>query len=145
MIVHAVPALPCGPPTAVDRSAPLGRAVPLANTLWLSVYPFAAGYPTKTIVTAQRSFSGLIMLRGWSCDDGRRLGFWYRDRLPFAQVPVSALALRTRGSVATTFGPWGKQTMRGGYFMFWRTGRWKIVAYRNGRRIGSVIVRSAPD
>ena len=145
MIGQAVPALPCGPPTAVDRSAPLGRAVPLANTLWLSIYPFTAGYPTKTIVTAQRSFSGRIVLRGWSCDDGRRLRFWYRDRLPFDQVPVSALALRTTGGLAAAFGPRSKRTMRGGYFMFWRTGRWKIVAYRNGRRIGTVIVRSAPD
>ena len=37
MIGHAVPALPCGPPTAVDRSAPLGRAEH-ALALGLSVH-----------------------------------------------------------------------------------------------------------
>jgi hypothetical protein len=35
--------------------------------------------------------------------------------------------------------------MRGGYFMFWRSDLWKIVAYQGGRRIGTAIVRSSPD
>jgi hypothetical protein len=135
----------CGRATPIDRSAPLGRAVPLARTLWLAVYPFSAGYPTKTIVMAQHSFSGRIVLLGRSCDDGRRLRFWYRDHLPFAQVPVSPGALRRTGSFTAAFGPWPKQTMRGGYFMFWRSGLWRIVGYRNGRPIGTAIVRSAPD
>ena len=135
----------CGRATPVDQSAPVGRAVPLANMLWLAVYPFDAGYPTKTILTAQRSLPGRIVLRGWSCDEGHRLRFWYRDRLPFERVPVSPTALRNRGSITTAVGQWPKQAMHGGYFMFWRSGLWKIVAYRDGRAIGKAIVVSAPD
>jgi hypothetical protein len=39
----------CGGATPIDASAPLGRATPLGEILWVSVYPFQAGYPTKTI------------------------------------------------------------------------------------------------
>jgi hypothetical protein len=134
----------CGAPTKIDRAAPLGRAASLDDTLWLAVYPFSSGYPTKMIVMAQHRLPARIALRGWSCADGGPLRFWYRDRLPFGNVPVSSAALRRKGGLTAGFGPWPTHAMRGGYVMFWRSGLWKIVAYRGGRSIGTAIVRAAP-
>jgi len=30
--------------------------------------------------------------------------------------------------------------MRGGYLMFWTTGLWKVVAYQDGRQVGTAIL-----
>jgi hypothetical protein len=130
-------------PTPIDRSAPLGHATPLGNVLWLGVYPFQPGYPTKTIVMAQRSLKRPIVLRGWSCADGSPLRFWYREGLPFGgHVPVTDAELRRTGNLRAAFGPWPKRAMTGGYLMFWRTGLWKIVAYERQRVVGTAVVEA---
>jgi hypothetical protein len=135
----------CGSVTPVDPSAPLGRAVPVGHVFWLAVYPFTVGRPTKTIVMAQRRIPRPVVIRGWSCASGGSLRFWYRDGLPFVRLPTTVAKLRQTGSLRATFGPWRAGAMRGGYFMFWSSGLWKIVAYKDGRKIGTSIVRAAPD
>jgi hypothetical protein len=135
--------LACGPRTPVDTAAPIGRAVPLAGKLWLGLYPYQSGYPTKVVVMAQRKIRVAVVLRGWNCATGKPLRFWYRERNPGA--PLSTDALRRRGQLQVTFGPWEARAMRGGYFMFWRAGPWKIVAYQRGRPVGTAILRPGPD
>jgi hypothetical protein len=135
----------CGPAAPFDHSAPLGRAVAVRDVLWLGIYPFDSGYPTKTNVMAQRSIRGRIVLRGWNCATGSKLRFWYREGPPFEHLPVTSAALRHTGSLGATFGPWPAKAMRGGYLMFWRAGLWKIVAYQDSRWIGTAIVRAARD
>jgi hypothetical protein len=122
----------------------LGRATPLGNVLWLGVYPFRSGYPTKTVVKAQRAIKKAIVVRGWSCADGSSLRFWYREGLPFRDPPATEAELRRTGSLRATFGPWPKGATRGGYLMFWRTGLWKVVAYDNGRVVGRAVVEAKP-
>jgi hypothetical protein len=134
----------CASATPIDPSAPLGRAVPLGDVLWLAVYPYAPGHPTKAIVWARRPLAARVVLRGWDCATGRRLRFWYREGQPFQRLPASAAAMRRRGSLSATFGPWPAQAMTGGYLMFWRAGLWKIVAYEGGAPVGTVTVRAAP-
>jgi hypothetical protein len=137
-------AMNCGPATASDASAPIGRAAPVGDVLWLGIYPFTSGYPTKVIVEAQRSI-GRVSIRGWNCATAAPLRFWYRESgPPFQEVPVRAAVLRKTGDLQPTFGPWSAQAARGGYFMFWRGGRWKIVCYRRGRRIASAVVVASP-
>jgi hypothetical protein len=135
----------CGSATPVDPSAPLGRAIPLAHVVWLAVYPFNPGYPTKTIVMAQRRIQRPVVIRGWNCTSGSPLRFWYRIQggLPFVRVPTTVANLRRTGSLSVTLGPWPARAMWGGYFMFWRSGLWKVVAYQDGRKIGTAIVRAA--
>jgi hypothetical protein len=134
----------CGPATPVDPTAPLARAVPLGRALWLSVYPFQSGYPTKTIVKARHPLRRRITIRGWNCALGSSLRFWYRNgSLPFGHLPVTASKLRRTGTLSVTFRP--GMSVRMGYFMFWRTGLWRIAAYRNGLKIATAIVRAAPD
>ena len=133
----------CGRATPIDHSAPLGRAIPVSNLLWLGVYPYDAGYPTKTVVMAQRRIRGRIVLRGWNCASGSKLRFWYREGLPFKHVPATSAALRRTGTLNATFGPWARKAMTGGYLMFWRTGLWRIVAYQGDRPIGAAIVQAA--
>ena len=133
----------CGHATAVDRTAPLGRAVPVRDLLWIAVYPFERGHPTKAIVMAQRAIKRRFTLRGWDCSSGDRLRFWYRNGLPFVRVPVTTAALRRTGSLSATFGPWQARAMRGGYLMFWHQGLWKIAIYEGGRKLGVAIVRAA--
>jgi len=113
------------------------------HVVWLAVYPFASGSPTKTIVMAQSRLARPVVLRGWNCASGSPLRFWYREGLPFTHLPVTPAELRRTGSLSPTFGPWPVRGMRGGYFMFWTTGLWKIVAYRDGRAIGAAVVRVA--
>ncbi len=36
-------------------------------------------------------------------------------------------------------------SVRMGYFMFWRSGLWKIAAYQNGHKVASAIVRAAAN
>jgi hypothetical protein len=132
----------CGPATRVDRSAPIGRAVPLGDVLWLGVYPYDPGYPTKVVVMARMRLEHPIAIQGWSCATGARLRFWYRESLPFANLPVRAEELRAKGSLRVTFGPWPRRASRGGYFMFWRAGSWKVVAYDGRRTIGSAVIRT---
>ena len=134
-------AISCARATPVDQSAPLGHAVPLRRVLWLAVYPYMSGSPTKTIVMAQGRLVKPVVLRGWSCSSGSPLRFWYREGLPFAQLPVTAAALRRTGSFSPKFGPWpARRAMRGGYLMFWTTGLWKVVAYQDGRQVGTAIL-----
>jgi hypothetical protein len=135
----------CGSATPVDPSAPLGRAVPLGDVFWFGIYPFKPGYPTKAIVMAQRPIDRPVVIRGWNCASGRSLRFWYRDEPPLIRVPTTIAKLRRTGTLRASFGPWPTGAMRGGYFMFWRSGPWKIVAYQAGRRIGSAIVQAASD
>ena len=132
----------CGGPTPIDRSAPIGRARPLGNVLWLGVYPFTSGYTTKVLVMAQRRI-GKISIRGWNCANGARLRFWYRDGGPPTVGPSPAATIRKTGTLRTSFGPWDAATARGGYFMFWRPGLWKIVAYRGQRRVATATVVAA--
>jgi hypothetical protein len=134
----------CRQATPVDPSAPLGRAVPLGRVVWLSVYPFRPGYPTKTIIRARHRLGAQLTIRGWSCATGSSLRFWYRNgSLPFTQLPVSSAELRRSGTLSPTF---ARGTfVRMGYFMFWRSGLWKIAAYRNGHQLASAIVRAAPS
>jgi hypothetical protein len=130
----------CGRVTPIDQSAPIGRATPIGHVLWLAVYPFAAGYPTKGIAMAQRRLSRPVVIRGWDCANGSRLRFWYRDPLPFSRVPVSAARLRHTGTLSASFGPWQPRAMRGGYLMFWHGGAWKLTAYSGGRAVGTAVV-----
>ena len=133
----------CRAATPVDPSAPLGRAVPLGHLLWLAVYPFQSGYPTKTIVRAQHHpLTRRITIRGWRCGVGSRLRFWYRDGSPpFAHLPVTTAGLQRTGTLSLSF-PRG-EFVRTGYFMFWQTGRWKIAAYRDGQKIATAIVQAS--
>lgn len=135
----------CGRATPVDPSAPIGRAVPLGHVLWLGVYPFEAGYPTKTIVMAQRRIRRSVAIRGWNCRNGAPLRFWYHEGLPFARVPVTPADVRATGSLRASFGPWPAGAMRGGYLMFWRSGLWEVAAYQGGREIETAIVRAGAD
>lgn len=133
----------CGGATPIDTSAPLGHATPLGAVLWISVYPYQPGYPTKAVVMAKRAINEPITLRAWNCTSDRPLRFWYLGGLPFRHVPVTATALRRTGTLRATFGPpFPARGMRGGYLMFWRTGVWKIAAYRSGQRIAKAVVTS---
>src|SRR5712692_7375447 len=136
-------AISCARATPVDQSAPLGHAVPVRRVLWLAVYPYTSGSPTKTIVMAQARLTRPVTLRGWNCASGSPLRFWYREGLPFSHLPVTAAQLHRTGSLSPRFGPWPARGMRGGYLMFWTTGLWKIVAYQDGRAIGTAIFRAA--
>ena len=132
----------CGSPTAIDRSAPIGRAVPLGGLVWLGVYPYADGYPTKVVVLAQRDLHRAIVVTGRRCADGKPLRFWYHKEpaLPFAHVPVSSDKLRRTGTLSARFGPRPARAMTGGYFQFWAAGRWKIVAHQDRRVVATAIV-----
>jgi hypothetical protein len=137
-------ALTCGRPTPVDRSAPIGRAIPFGRLLWLGVYPFTPGYPTKAVVMARRPLSRAVAIGGWNCASGEVLRVWYREGVPFVRMPVSVAELKQTGDRHASFGPWPSGAMRGGYLLFWRSGRWKLVAVKDGHEIASVIVRTAP-
>jgi hypothetical protein len=130
----------CGRVTPIDQSAPIGRATPLGHVLWLAVYPFAAGHPTKAIAMAQRRLRKPVVIRGWDCANGSRLRFWYRNGLPFSGVPVSSARLRRTGTFSASFGPWQPRASRGGYLMYWHGGAWKLGAYSGGRAIGTAVV-----
>jgi hypothetical protein len=121
------PGLACGTAAAVDTSAPLGHAVALGDVLWLAIYPYSQGYPTKVIVMARRRLRSAVEIRGWQCSTGRRLRFSYREN-PTIQTPVAR------------FGPWPADGMRGGYFNFWAPGKWKIVARVKGRVVASTVI-----
>jgi hypothetical protein len=133
----------CRSATPIDSTAPIGRAVPIAKTLWLGIYPFQKGYPTKAIVMAQRTFQRAVMFRAWNCANGMPLRLWYREGNP-GSVPMSINRLRNTGDIHVRFGQWPASAMRTGYFMFWRNDLWRVVAYQRGRQIGTAIVRSAP-
>jgi hypothetical protein len=133
----------CGGATPIDTSAPLGHATPFGAVLWITVYPFQPGYPTKAVVMSQRAINEPITLRAWNCTSQRPLRFWYLGGLPFRHVPVTATALRRTGTLRATFGPpFPARGTRGGYLMFWRTGVWRIAAYQGGQRIATAVVTS---
>ncbi len=110
-------AISCARATPVDQSAPLGHAVPVRCVLWLAVYPYTSGSPTKTIVMARGRLARPVTLRGWNCSSASPLRFWYREGLPFSQLPVTAAQLRRTGSLSPRFGPWPARGMRGGYLI----------------------------
>src|SRR5436305_1639670 len=115
----------CGTSAApVDRPVPyLTAALPLGDVFWLGIYPFRSGYPTKVLVVPQqRAMTQRVVVRGRQCTTGKRLRFWYRERgEPFVRLPVSAVKLRTTGTLSATFGPWvaGGTPAAGGFFDFW--------------------------
>jgi hypothetical protein len=117
----------------------------MGNLLWVGVYPYQPGYPTKTIVVAQRAIEGRVTLRGWDCASGNRLRFWYREGSPFLHLPVTAAALRRTGSLTATWtSPWRKKAMTGLYLMFWHEGLWKLTVYHRRHKLGSAIVQALP-
>ena len=138
-------AIRCGPPAArVDRPLPyLTSAIPLGDVLWLGIYPYRRGYPTKVIVAPQRAMTEPLIVRGRQCTTGKRLRFWYRDGDPFARLPVSAARLRAKGALSAVFGPWaeGGEPAAGGFFNFWAGGRWKITASIGTQTVAAIVVQ----
>jgi hypothetical protein len=135
--------LSCGGATpAVDHpTSSLTRAVPLGDVLWLGVYPYRRGYPTKVVVESHGALANTIVVRGRRCGSGRLLRFWFREGEPFRVVPTSAARLRSTGTLRIAVGPYPADgSGGGGYFNFWAGGKWKIVAYEQGRLVGVAIL-----
>lgn len=114
----------CSGPVTPVVSTPTGLASARAvgDVLWISAPYYGNGYPTGSVIGANRSTSlSRVVLRGWRCSDGRLLRFWFyfyknrppefsspeqatRQEEPFANHhgPVSSAALASTGTFTVT-------------------------------------------
>jgi len=85
-----------------------------------------------------------LSLQGWRCPDGKPLRFWYREGLPFAEVPVSRKALETTGDLIAPLEPHDRSIDYTGYMLLTSTGTWDVAVFSNGRAIGHVVIEVVP-
>ena len=108
-----------------------------------AVLPFLPGYPTKVRVYLTERPRTRLTLRGWRCRDQTPLRFWYRDRLPFASVPVSRRALETTGDLVAAFPARSVPADYTGYMLFSSAGRWNVQVRGGARVLGNVVLELA--
>jgi hypothetical protein len=81
-----------------------------------------------------------LALQGWRCPDGKPLRFWYREGLPFTEVPVSRKALETTGDLVAPLEPHNRSIDYTGYMLFTSTGTWDVAVLSGARAIGHVVI-----
>ena len=151
---HAQPRVSCGAPTPLHgshspRVGPLlfGFYTYPSNTSGRAQSVFDAGYPTKVVLRLQlqRRLNSALKLRGWNCRDGTPLRFWYRrGEFPREGLPLTAAQLRRVGALEQVL-PTARYVHFGGYMLFTEPGRCKVSVYRQGRKLGSVVVQVVPS
>ena len=102
---------------------------------------YVPGYPTKVRLRLTEELGSSLALQGWRCADEKPLRFWYREDLPFVDVPVSRKALETTGDLVASLEPHDRPIDYTGYMLFTSTGKWDIAVLSRGRAIGHVVIR----
>lgn len=141
----------CGSPSPVASYGTAGRGAALGPL----VLPFdeggrtarkvyATGFPTQVVIRGRMPRKSSLTLRGYACDSGLPLRFWYRsDTLTFPLgFPATEDELQQKGDLSVLF-PVTKK-VRGtysGYMLFWTAGDWRLVLSAGRTPVGSVVVR----
>lgn len=139
----------CGPPSPLrpESSIESEPAARVGQLLFLALgsgpraeTAYIPGYPTKELLHLTEGLESPLALQGWRCSDGRPLRFWYREGLPFAEVPVSRKALETTGDLIAPLEPHDRSIDYTGYMLFTSTGTWDVAVLSGDRVIGHVVI-----
>jgi hypothetical protein len=120
--------------------------LPSIGPIRFGVYPYAPGYPDKTLVYARYDQDETITLTGHLCGgDGRPLRFWYhREGGAPGPVPMTEQHLRTTGDLTASLSPMPKDSAHGGYFMFSTTGVWAVTVEQGNQELGVLLIDVLP-
>jgi hypothetical protein len=142
----------CGTPSRVGsfgkagRGAALGPLVVAFNDgIRRAEKRYAAGFPTRVVIRDRTARRSPLTLRGYNCDSGRPLRFWYRrEPLTFPLgFPTTNEELQRKGDLSLRF-PATKEVggTHSGYMLFWATGDWRLTLSGAERAtVASVVVR----
>jgi len=153
----------------VSSPSGLANARAVGHVLWISAPLYGNGYPTGSVIGANKS-AGLsrVVLRGWRCSDGRLLRFWFylhkttefspeeaarEEPFPNHHGPVSAAALASTGTFTVTVrlrslldGSFcgGRYThpancVMQGVLMFSSPGKWVVQAQTGSKIVGTAV------
>ena len=146
----------CGPPSRVGSFGKAGRGAEL-GPLVLAFNDAAArarkvystGFPTRVTIRGRLARRSDLILRGYNCDSGLPLRFWFRNEpLTFPLgFPATEEELQQRGDLSVKFPATNKLGgARSGYMLFWTAGDWRLVLSGPGRAtVGSVVVRTTEE
>lgn len=139
----------CGPPSLLSAEESV-ESEPAARVGELLFFAFGSGpraqtayipgYPTKVLLHLTEGLESPLSLQGWRCPNGRPLRFWYREGLPFTDVPVSRRALETTGDLIAPLEPYTRSVDYTGYMLFTSRGTWDVAVLSHGRAIGHVVI-----
>ena len=145
----------CGAPSPVGsfgqagRGAALGPLVlPFNDGAGTAARLYVPGFPTRVVMRGRLARRSDLTLRGYQCDSGLPLRFWYRSEpLTFPRgFPTTEDELRQKGDLSLRF-PVTKK-LRGtysGYMLFWAAGDWRLVLSAGGTTVASVVVRVSEE
>ena len=146
----------CGSPSRVGSFGKAGRGAALGPLVVAfndgtrrAEKLFVAGFPTRVVIRGRMARRSDLTLRGYDCDSGRPLRFWYRNEpLTFPLgFPTTEAELQHKGDLTLRF-PATKQVggTHSGYMLFWAPGDWRLVLSAAGRgTVGSVVVRVSEE
>jgi hypothetical protein len=145
----------CGSPSRVGsfgkagRGAELGPLVlPFNDGAGRAKKVYVTGFPTRVVIRGRTARRSDLTLRGYSCDSGLPLRFWYRNQpltFPFG-FPATEEELQQKGDLSVKFPATKKLGEKySGYMLFWAPGDWRLVLTGAGRRLGSVVVRVSEE
>ena len=146
----------CGSPSRVGsfgkagRGAELGPLVlPFNDGAGRAAKIYVTGFPTRVVIRGRMARRSDLTLRGYNCDSGQPLRFWYRNEpLTFPLgFPTTEEELQHKGDLSVKF-PATKKLggTHSGYMLFWTAGDWRLVLSGRGRAtVGSVVVRVSEE
>ena len=145
----------CGAPSPVGsfgkagRGAALGPLVlPFNDGVGTAERLYVPGFPTRVVIRGRMARRSDLTLRGYQCDSGLPLRFWYRSEpLTFPRgFPTTEDELQQKGDLSVRF-PVTKK-LRGtysGYMLFWAAGDWRLVLSAGRTTVASVVVRVSEE
>ena len=142
----------CGSPSRVGSFGKAGRGAELGPLVLAfndgagrAKKVYATGFPTRVVIRGRMARRSDLTLRGYNCDSGLPLRFWYRkEPLTFALgFPTTNEELQQKGDRTVRFPATTKVGgTYSGYMLFWAPGDWRLVLSGAGRAtVGSVVVR----
>ncbi|MDX6518272.1 MAG: hypothetical protein QOF50_1118, partial [Gaiellaceae bacterium] len=91
---------------------------------------YVTGFPTRVVIRGRTARRSDLTLRGYSCDSGLPLRFWYRNQpltFPFG-FPATEEELQQKGDLSVKFPATKKLGEKySGYMLFWAPGDWRLV------------------
>lgn len=154
--VNGTTAAACGSPSRVASFGKAGRGAALGPLVLAfndgtgrAAKTYVTGFPTGVVIRGRMARRSDLTLRGYNCDSGLPLRFWYRNEpLTFPLgFPTTEEKLQQKGDQSVRF-PATKKLggTYSGYMLFWTAGDWRLVlSGAGGTTVGSVVVRVSEE
>jgi hypothetical protein len=99
------------------------------------------------IIVIERRLKKPVHLRGWRCEIGTPLRFWYHGdpaNVPLSHNPATPDELSRAGDLVATLA--GEPTIAypigyHGSILFTGPGKWEVAVYQTDRLLGTVVIR----